>query len=74
MADSKITDLAADGSPSTSDYLLSVDVSDTTEGSAGTNKKVLVSSLPFAPTFRSAKRQAPAKPGWAWWRDVATGG
>jgi len=46
MATRKITQLTEDTSPAADDWLLTVDVSDTTMGSDGTNKKVKVSNLP----------------------------
>lgn len=45
MADKKISDLTADGSPATNDLLTTVDVSDTTMGAAGTNKKVTIANV-----------------------------
>lgn len=56
MADTKITDLTGDSSPSMSDYVVEVDVSDTTMAASGTDKKVLVSSLPFTPAVTTAGR------------------
>ena len=46
MATRKITQLTEDTSPAADDWVLTVDVSDTTMGSDGTNKKVKVSNLP----------------------------
>ncbi len=45
MADAKTTGLSADASPSTSDYVMTVDVSDTSMAPTGTNKKVLIPNL-----------------------------
>lgn len=45
MADTKITGLTADTAPTSSDLLVTVDVSDTTMDAAGTDKKVTVSNL-----------------------------
>jgi hypothetical protein len=38
MADTKITDLVEDTSPAAGDYLVTVDVSDTSMASTGTDK------------------------------------
>lgn len=45
MADKKISDLAEDTSPAAGDYLVTVDLSDPTMASTGTDKKVKISSL-----------------------------
>lgn len=45
MADTKLTDLTEDTAPAAGDYLVTVDVSDTTMAASGTNKKVQVSNI-----------------------------
>lgn len=45
MADTSTTDLASSGSPSPSDLLMTVDVSDTSMSPDGTNKKALISDV-----------------------------
>ncbi len=49
MADTEITGLTSDTSPTLSDYVVTVDVSDTTMSANGTNKRALISNLPVAP-------------------------
>lgn len=45
MADTKISELAALGTPATNDLLTAVDVSDTSMAASGTNKKLTVADL-----------------------------
>lgn len=45
MTDKRITDLTELTDPESGDFLVSVDVSDTTSSAEGTTKKVSVSSL-----------------------------
>lgn len=45
MSDTKISGLTEDTSPATGDYLVTVDVSDTTMAASGTDKKVQASNL-----------------------------
>jgi lysophospholipase L1-like esterase len=46
MADTEISDLAEDTTPAATDLLLTVDVSDTSMGAGGTNKKIQIGNLP----------------------------
>jgi hypothetical protein len=45
MADTRITDLTEDTAPAAGDFLVTVDVSDTTAAASGTNKKAQVANL-----------------------------
>lgn len=45
MASKKITDLTADTTPATGDFLASVDISDVTDSADGTNKKVTLGDV-----------------------------
>src|SRR5262245_49930080 len=45
MPAKKISELTEDTTPALNDYVVSVDVSDTTMAASGTNKKVLISNL-----------------------------
>lgn len=46
MPNKKVSSLSELTTPATGDYLLIVDVSDTTDGAAGTSKKVQIANLP----------------------------
>lgn len=45
MADAKIVDFTEDTTPANGDFLVTVDVSDTTDDATGTNKKVQISNV-----------------------------
>ena len=48
MASKRITDLTADTAPASGDFVVTVDISDTTDASDGSNKKVTLSNLATA--------------------------
>jgi hypothetical protein len=50
MANKKISDLTTLTTPASGDLLVIVDVSDTTDGSAGTTKKITQNNLGYAPS------------------------
>lgn len=54
MADKFIVDFTEDTTPANGDYLVTVDVSDTTDAPTGTNKKVQLTNLPVSSATQTA--------------------